>query len=223
MRQLELNYKQLGKSVKNGDIAELALGAGMVLIIMGIILYTLDLTSTFTPESDLKDYVYSTATNSTIRTVNVSDNQTQYVYLGTLASIDGSTPTETLIVTVNNSNTTDATIGLYINGVLHSNLIATNSSITNSTRDIEGYLVDGTNNVTFKTTVAFGKSVNVTATYWTYPSSTVNKGYGDSAEMMPTYTGRTMQVLFFALVIVILGVGIAAIRGFGKGGQSGMA
>lgn len=174
------------------------------LLAIGIMVFILATIVGFFPISQLKDYTYSTATNSTYRVVNVSDNQTQYVYLGTLASISGETPIETLIVTVNNTNTTDATIGLYINGVLHSNLIATNSTTTNSTRDVYGYLVAGTNNITFKTTVAYGKSVNVTATYWTYPSGTYNTE-GGQGSTFDIFTSGTMQVvaILIALIIVI--------------------
>jgi len=117
--------------------------------IMFILLPTILIFSSFgTLSNDLQyQYDYATVTNSTESVINATQNATYYVTIGEFSDIiEGQTPTPTVSVSVQNTESISQTVKTYANGVYIGSFTAIHDTTTTHTFSVS-WLESQQNNI----------------------------------------------------------------------------
>ena len=189
---------------------------GAVLLFVG--LFMVATVSNITPESTLKDYGYTTATNSTDLTIDVTSNGTHKVTIGTIVSITGETASSLLTTIVDNQNGTNSfTVYVLLNDVSLGTITATNNTITTQQFSDVNWVTGSVNTLTYvSNNVGSEVFVNSSASY--YPSSKVDTGFGDINTSTISTMGTVFSVLGLVLIVIALALAISALKGSMIGG-----
>ena len=139
---------------EEGEIQNNSLNAVYTIIIlfMGVYLSS-SIYSILFPQNQLADYTYTTTTNTSILSLDAS-NQSSLLYVGSIPSISGSVPIETLSANYDSYDQDNRKVYVYLNGVLVGEVVATKSPdglvpvATNATISISG-LQSNLNNVSY--------------------------------------------------------------------------
>ena len=189
---------------------------GAVLLFVG--LFMVATVSNITPESTLKDYGYTTATNSTDLTIDVTSNGTHKVTIGTIVSITGETASSLLTTIVDNQNGTNSfTVYVLLNDASLGTITATNNTITTQQFTSVNWVTGSVNKLTYVTNNAESEVfVNSSASY--YPSSKVDTDFGDINTSIISTMGTVFSVLGLVLIVIALALAIGALKGSMVGG-----
>lgn len=194
---------------------------GAVLLFVG--LFMVSLVSSATPENILKDYAYTTVTNSTDLTLNISVNQTHQLVIGALVSIDAETPDKTITTAVDNQNTTsNLTVNVYLNTGSLGTINALNGTTTTGIFTSVSWADSRTNNVTYYITEN-RSDVFINSSVGYYPSSKVDSEWGSTNTSIISTVGTIFSVLGLALIIIALAIAIGALKGTMVSGRTPIA
>ena len=189
---------------------------GAVMLFIG--LFMISAVSSATPEDTLKEYGYTTVTNSTDLTLNGSTNQTHNLAIGALVSIEGVTPDKTITTTVDNQNaTTNFTVNVYLNGVALDTINALNGTTTTGSYTAVDWVASATNNLTYNTNNT-NSEVFINSTAGVYPSSKTDTEWGSINTTIISTVGTIFSVLGLVLIVIALALAIGALRGSMIGG-----
>ena len=190
---------------------------GAVLLFVG--LFMISTISSATPESTLKDYGYTTVTNSTALTLNGSVNQTQNLAIGTLVSISGETSDKTLVIKANNTHATDTfNLKVYLNGNLKATETLPNNTVTTLTYTDVNWVASATNNVTLNSNTT-SSDVEIISSVGKYPSSKADSNWGSINTSIISTIGTVFSVLGLVLIVIALAVAIGVINSSMIGGK----
>jgi len=203
---------KLVKCSKGQATAIMGIVLGAVLLFIG--LFMVSIVNEVTPESTLKDYGYTTVTNSSSSGyINTSQNGTHSLTIGTIVSISGETPEKTLTIKAENTDSTDRDFDVYVNGVNVSRVTATNLTNTTVTLSNINWVANAKNNITYVATVNVGKDLRVLQATAKYPSSKVDSDWGSINTTLISTMGTIFSVLGLVLIVIALAIAIGALKG----------
>jgi len=195
---------------------------GAVLLFIG--LFMVSIVNEVTPESTLKDYGYTTVTNSSSSGyINTSHNGTHSLTIGTIVSISGETPEKTLTIKAENTDSTDRDFDVYVNGVNVSRVTAKNLTNTTTTISNINWVANAKNNITYIATVNVGEDLRVLQATAKYPSSKVDSDWGSINTTLISTMGTIFSVLGLVLIVIALAIAIGALKGTMVGGGKPVA
>jgi len=195
-------------------LSGLALGVVIAIVALYMGLYMISQVSSVQDESVLKDYSYTTITNSTQLTLNNSINQSHALSIGAFASIDGETPIKTLKAVINNTNAnTDFVVNVYLNTVSLGTITAENNTVTEKTFDNVNWVESAVNNVTYNTNTT-SADVFVESSTAKYPSGKTDTDFGKINTSLTTNISTIFDVMILVIIIFALGVAIGVLKGF---------
>ena len=196
---------------------------GAVLLFVG--LFMVSAVSEVTSESTLKEYRYTTVTNSTDSvSINTTLNGTHKLTIGTIVSISGDTPDKTLTVIANNSDTSNKTITVYLNDVSIGTFVAV-KSVADTSKTFTGltWVANTINNLTYVSAGNTGDDLNIESAVGKYPSSKVDSSFGDINTSLISTMGTVFSVLGLVLIVIALALAIGALKGSMIGGGQPVA
>ena len=199
-----------------GDVQSVAMAIVVTVVVLFVGIFMITQVADVTPESSLKVYGYTTVTNSTDSGwINTTNNGTQSLVIGTLVSIEGETPTKTLKITAENTDTTNRTFTVYLNDVSLGTLLAVKSTNTTKTFTEVSWVTDSVNNLTYGNTINVDEDLSVTEAVGIYPSSKADSDMGSVQTSLVASTSVIYNILILVLIIVGLAVAIGYLSGFG--------
>lgn len=207
------------RKTKKGELTSLALGVVTAIVMLFVGLYTFSMVTEIPEESVYKDYVYTTVTNSTALTVNTTQNGTHSLSIGALATIEGETPTKTITTTIENTDTSNITVNVYLNGASLGSVKAIAGANTTKTFSDVAWVANTVNNVTYEATYT-GTKLKVLSTAGKYPSGKTDTSFGAINTNLTTKTKTIYDVLILVVIITALGVAIWVLKRFGGSGQA---
>ena len=143
----------------------------MIMMICGLLVVLFLLGSYIGGESGYMDYTYTTGLNSTATPyLNTSVNGTQSLIIGNIArTISGETRTETIDIMVDNTDTTNRIITVYLNSAVIGNITAINQSNSSTLFNID-YTQNSKNTLLFVPVANVGSDLRIINATGVYPN-----------------------------------------------------
>jgi len=209
--------KIITKFSKGQATAIMGIVLGIVLLFVG--LFMTSTVSSTTPERILKDYGYTTVTNSSSSGyINTTQNGTHSLTIGNIVSISGETPEKTLTLVAENTDTSNRSFDVYLNGKNISRVVAVASSNTTITISNVDWVANAVNNLTYVAVANTGTDLQVIQASGKYPSSKVDSNWGSINTTLINTVSTIFSVLGLVLIVVGLAFAIGTLRGTMAGG-----
>ena len=198
----------------NASAVVLAVVVALTLLFVGM--YMLDKINSLQAEKDLYDYVYTTVTNSTEIQVNNTNPGTHILTIGDIATIEGETAEKTLTAKIQNTDTSDISVDVYLNDNKLGTVTATAGTNTTATFENVNWIANSDNVINFTTTYT-GTGLKILETSGKYPSDKALTNIGRINTDLITNTKTVFSIIILVITISALAIAIGVLRGTGGG------
>jgi len=193
------------------------MGIVTAIVCLFIGLFAINMTSNIQSKSDLYDYSYNDSSDTTSRNVVVATNATKTWYVPTIPNIVGETgKLEFICINVTNTNATAPyTASAYLNNTYGETLLETKvmSASTNNLTCYDVTLAPTRNNQIIVVCNAISNTCLETKIRVKMATATSATGFGSIYDNLVSNTSTVYDVLFLAIIIVALAIGIAYLKG----------
>ena len=192
-------------------LAETVVLGGVSLVVLYVTLFMVVEVAELHPEDTLYDYSYATTTNSTELDINSSFNASYSFSISEISSIDGKTPIKTISIITNNSDATNYTVTVWLNGVSLTDFVSVKNTATTNSISSVSFVADSDNNISLSSSAGAGTNLSSLSITIKYPDATTNTDIGDTFASLNITVDTVFSVQSLVIIIALLAVAIGAI------------
>jgi len=199
-----------------GSLSAVVLAVVVALTMLFVGLYMTSKVNSLQAEKDLYDYVYTTVTNTTELQVNNTNPGTHTLTIGDIATIEGETAEKVLTTKIQNTDTSDISVDVYLNDNKLGTVTATAGTNTTATFENVNWIANSDNVVNFTTTYT-GTGLKILETSGKYPSDKALTTIGRINSDLITNTKTIFSIVVLVVIISALAIAIGVLKGAGGG------